>query len=104
MSIPLKEYLIFEARKLGIKPHSLYMRIHRGSHTVPVVRNRGRIALVVTSDPKHSKWVKHSELVTVATDAIRAVYADQTVDREQTLASLEEIKELIETLQVQIPT
>ena len=41
---------------------------------------------------------KHDELLRAATDAIERVHADATVDQEQTLASLDGLKEYIEEL------
>lgn len=103
--IPFKEYLALESRALGITPHGLYMRIHRGKHPKPrAARQVGkRIMLVVSTDPRHDHWVKHHELVQAALDAVRAVYADQSVRGVETYEDLERIKELIETLQYKIP-
>lgn len=105
--MPFKEWLSLESRMLGIKPHTLYCRIHKGTHPKPPVakwsREGKRIVLVVGTDPRHDHWVKHHELVQSALDAVRAVYADQSVRSHETSESLEQIKELIETLQAQIP-
>jgi len=105
MIIPFKQYLTHESRMLGIKPHALYMRIVRRKHPLPKVRRdeHNRIKVVVSNRPEHCRWVKHDELVQAAKDAIRAVYADQEVDREQTTESLDDLGELIETLLQQIP-
>lgn len=105
MIIPFKQYLTYESRMLGIKPHTLYMRILRRKHPLPIVQRdeHNRIRLVVSSKPEHAQWVKHAELLQAAKDAVRAVYADQEVDREQVIESLDELGELIETLLTQIP-
>lgn len=105
MIIPFKQYLTHESRMLGIKPHALYMRIVRRKHPLPVVQRdeRNRIKVVVSNRPEHCRWVKHAELLLAAKDAIRAVYADQDVDREQVVESLDELGELIETLLQQLP-
>ena len=105
MIIPFKEFLIWESRRLGIKPHTLYMRIARKKHELPPVQRdeHNRIRLVISNRPEHNHWMQHNELVQTAKDAVRAVYADQSVNPRQTQESLEEIKELIETLLNQIP-
>jgi hypothetical protein len=104
-SMPFKEWLFLESRMLGIQPHTLYCRIYRGKHPKPqVARQVGKkTMLVVSTDPRHDHWVKHHELVQAAMDAIRAVYADQSVDSSQTIESLDDLGEMIETLLSQIP-
>lgn len=103
--MPFKQYLALESRMLGITPHSLYMRIHRGKHPKPPVAKQvgKKTMLVVGTDARHDHWVTHHELVQSALDAVRAVYADQSARWNETIESLEEIKGLIETLQHQIP-
>ena len=42
IEIPFKEWLLAEAAKLNIKPHTLEMRLHRGKHLYPAGLQRGR--------------------------------------------------------------
>lgn len=97
MIIPFKQYLASESRILGIKPHTLYMRIVRRKHELPPVQRdaNNRIRVVESTKPEHTRWMQHDELVQAAKDAVRAVYADQSVDREQVIESLDEIGELV---------
>lgn len=102
--MPFKEWLSLESRMLGIKPHTLYNRIHRGKHPKPPVAKQvgKKTILVVGTDARHDHWVTHHELVQSALDAVRAVYADQSVPKLEVEESLNKIKELIEVLQNQI--
>lgn len=47
--------------------------------------------------------MNHIELVATATEAIRAVFGDQSVDQRQTRESLEELQSEIETMLDTLP-